>query len=213
MGEVDIEADLDDVVAFIGPGCHFVQYPIRKDLHHHGLLLNQVAVFQSPAFLRGETEWGTPDELDAAFAKCAKPIRHALQYVPRDRHWLMFDREPIDNWVSGRLLLLGDAAHPMLQYLAQGACQSIEDARALQEEVTQHAVPGSGEGWIEAALAFNRNRAERTARVQRTARDWGESWHVDGIARVLRNMLFSHRDPSDFGYTDWLYANNVPQTA
>ena len=60
MSEVDIDADLDNVVAFIGPGCHFVQYPIRKDTEQNGQLLNQVAVFPSPAFLRGESEWGLP---------------------------------------------------------------------------------------------------------------------------------------------------------
>lgn len=212
MSEVQLEADLDNVVAFIGPGCHFVQYPIRKDLDHHGQLLNQVAVFQSPAFLRGEPEWGTPDELDEAFSGCAEPIRSALQYVPRDRHWLMYDREPIDNWVDGKLLLLGDAAHPMLQYLAQGACQSLEDARALQAAVTRHVFDRSddtGDRWRDAAEAFNRERASHTARVQRTARVWGESWHVDGIARVLRNMVFSGRDTSDYRYTDWLYAHDI----
>ena len=207
MSEVDIDADLDNVVAFIGPGCHFVQYPIRKDLDQHGQLLNQVAVFQSPAFLRGETEWGLPGEVDAAFATCAEQIRHALGYVPRDRHWLMYDREPIDTWVEGRLLLLGDAAHPMLQYLAQGACQSIEDARVLQATVTDAVFGGSNhDRWIDAAQTFNSIRAPHTARVQRTARQWGESWHVDGIGRTLRNMLFSSRDLSDHHYTDWLYA-------
>jgi 3-hydroxybenzoate 6-monooxygenase len=214
MSDVDLEADLDNVVAFIGPGCHFVQYPIRKDTQQHGQLLNQVAVFQSPAFLRGESEWGLPDEVDAAFSACTPQIRHALQYVPRERRWLMYDRDPIDQWVAGRLLLLGDAAHPMLQYLAQGACQSIEDARVLQSTITDSvfgaaAGPGaSTEGWDEAIREFTRIRAPHTARVQRTARLWGESWHVDGIGRILRNMLFSAREPQDFHYTDWLYSSH-----
>ena len=213
MSEVPFHADVDNVVAFIGPGCHFVQYPIRNDGEDHlGQQLNQVAVFRSPAFFRGEAEWGMPHELDEAFAECAQPIREALQFVPRERHWLMFDREPIDNWVSGRLLLIGDAAHPMLQYLAQGACQSLEDARALQTAVTQHVFErgaGTGDGWREAAHAFNRDRAPHTGRVQQSARTWGESWHVDGIGRTLRNLLFSGRDTSDYRYLDWLYAHDV----
>jgi 3-hydroxybenzoate 6-monooxygenase len=212
MSDVPIQADLDNVVAYIGPGCHFVQYPIRKGVDHHGQLLNQVAVFQSPAFLRGEAEWGTPDELEDAFAACAAPIREALRFVPRDRHWLMYDREPIDNWVAGRLLLTGDAAHPMLQYLAQGACQSLEDARALQAAVSRRVFGGHNaqtDGWQEAARDFANARAPRTARVQRNARLWGESWHVDGIARMLRNMLFSGRDTTDYRYTDWLYGHDV----
>jgi 3-hydroxybenzoate 6-monooxygenase len=209
MDEVDIDADLDSVVLYIGPGCHFVQYPIRKASSEHGALLNQVAVFQSPAFLRGEAEWGTADELDAAFSACAEKIRHALSYVPTDRHWLMFDREPIETWVKDRLLLTGDAAHPMLQYLAQGACQALEDAWALEHAVARHVFQdrtADDDGWEAAAVEFNRNRAPRTARVQRNARLWGESWHVDGIARYLRNLLFSGRESDDYRYTDWLYA-------
>lgn len=216
MSDIEVEADLNSVVAFIGPGCHFVQYPIRQNVDHQGELLNQVAVFRSPAFLRGEEEWGTPDELDAAFSECTEPIRHALQYVPRDRSWPMYDREPIDNWVSGRLVLLGDAAHPMLQYLAQGACQALEDARALQAAVSAHVFGGGDsptDGWEDAATAFNEERAPRTARVQRTARTWGESWHVDGIARVLRNELFSRRDATDYHYLDWLYAERTANRA
>jgi salicylate hydroxylase len=211
MSEVDIDADLDNVVAFIGPGCHFVQYPIRKDTEQNGQLLNQVAVFQSPAFLRGESEWGLPEEVDAAFSACTEQVRHALQYVPRDRRWLMYDRDPISQWVDGRLLLTGDAAHPMLQYLAQGACQSIEDARVLQSTVTASGATRSPapEAWDRAAREFNQIRAPHTARVQRTARLWGESWHVDGIARTLRNMLFSGRDPKDYHYTDWLYSDTI----
>lgn len=211
MSEVDIDADLDNVVAYVGPGCHFVQYPIRKDTEQHGQLLNQVAVFQSPAFLRGEAEWGLPDEVDAAFSGCTEPIKHALRHVPRDRHWLMYDREPISQWVDGRLLLTGDAAHPMLQYLAQGACQSIEDARVLQSAVADSVFtqsPGAA-GWDEAIRQFNNIRAPHTARVQRTARLWGQSWHVDGIARTLRNLLFSGRDPKDYRYTDWLYSVTI----
>lgn len=202
--EAPVEADLDRVVLFVGPGCHFVQYPIRKAKDGESALLNQVAVFQSPAFLRGEEEWGTPDELDAAFAHCVPHIRHALGFVPRERHWLMFDREPIDEWVAGRLLLTGDAAHPMLQYLAQGACQAIEDARVLQSVVSRMR-GGRSERWQEIAEEFTRTRAGRTARVQRNARVWGESWHVDGVARTLRNLLFSERRPDDYRYTDWLY--------
>lgn len=222
MSEVPFSADLEAVVAFIGPGCHFVQYPIRRDADQHGQLLNQVAVFQSPAFLRGEADWGAPDELDDAFAACAEPIRTALSVVPRDRRWLMYDREPIERWVDGRLLLIGDAAHPMLQYLAQGACQSLEDARALQAAVSTHVfghdfghvlgADAGSDGWREAAEAFARARAPRTARVQRTARLWGESWHVDGIARMLRNLLFSGRDIGDHRHTDWLWASDVSES-
>ena len=206
--EVEIEADLERVVLYIGPGCHFVQYPIRKASGGESALLNQVAVFQSPAFLRGEDEWGTADEFDAAFAHCIPSIRHAIGFVPRERHWLMFDREPIAEWVAGRMLLTGDAAHPMLQYLAQGACQAIEDARVLQSTIAQHRRQGTLD-WPAIARDFTSRRAPRTATVQLNARLWGESWHVDGIGRMLRNLLFSDRKEDDYRYTDWLYARDI----
>jgi salicylate hydroxylase len=210
MNDVDIEADLENVTLFIGPGCHFVQYPIRKATEDQGALLNQVVVFESPAFLRGEEDWGRPEELDEAFSTCIPSIRHALTFVPRERRWLMFDREPIENWVDDRMLLLGDAAHPMLQYLAQGACQALEDGRVLEDAVGQQLRAGTdADGWLSAAEVFNRERAPRTARVQRNARTWGESWHVDGVARTIRNILFSDRKHDDYRYTDWLYGRDV----
>ena len=99
-----LNVDLDAVVLYIGPKCHFVQYPLRK-----GEMFNQVAVFESPKALRGEEDWGTPDELDGAFAKTCNDIRAGLPLMWRDRWWRMFDRDPIMNWVQGRIALTGDA--------------------------------------------------------------------------------------------------------
>jgi 3-hydroxybenzoate 6-monooxygenase len=191
---------LDDVVVYIGPGCHFVQYPLRR-----GELFNQVAVFRSPRALAGEQEWGTPDELDAAFAAACDRIREALPNLWRNRWWRMYDREPISTWVHGRLVLTGDAAHPMLQYLAQGACQAIEDAAQLAEQATK-ARTANGTDWDRALAAYAEIRTVRTARVQRTARQWGDLWHCDGLFRATRNALLRDRDPGDFRYVDWLYA-------
>jgi 3-hydroxybenzoate 6-monooxygenase len=191
---------LDDVVVYIGPGCHFVQYPLRR-----GEMFNQVAVFRSPKALAGEEDWGTPDELDAAFAATCDRIRAALPNLWRDRWWRMYDREPITNWVAGRLALTGDAAHPMLQYLAQGACQALEDAAQLAEQATK-ARSADGTDWDRALAAYAEIRNVRTARVQRTARQWGDLWHCDGLFRATRNALLRDRDPSDYRYIDWLYA-------
>jgi 2-polyprenyl-6-methoxyphenol hydroxylase-like FAD-dependent oxidoreductase len=191
---------LDDVVVHIGPGCHFVQYPLRR-----GEMLNQVAVFRSPKALAGEENWGTPDELDAAFAATCDRIQAALPNLWRDRWWRMYDREPITNWVDGRLALTGDAAHPMLQYLAQGACQALEDAAQLAEQATK-ARSADGTGWDRALAAYAETRTVRTACVQRTARQWGDLWHCDGLFRATRNALLRDRDPGDYRYIDWLYA-------
>jgi 3-hydroxybenzoate 6-monooxygenase len=191
-----------DVVVWFGPGLHLVQYPLRA-----GQMYNQVAVFRSPAYQAGASQWGTPAELDEVFSATCPQVRHALAALWRDRRWPMYDREPIGTWVTGRLALLGDAAHPMLQYLAQGACQAIEDAAALADAITQH-LPAAGTDATAADKALHAYQAERilrTARVQRAARIWGDIWHVDGLARDLRNELFARREPTDFTDTDWLY--------
>jgi salicylate hydroxylase len=185
-----------DVVVHVGPGCHLVQYALRR-----GEVFNTVAVFASPAYRRGEQEWGGPEELDAAFAGACADVRTGLESLWRDRRWPMYDRPPIPKWTDGRLVLTGDAAHPMLQYLAQGACQAIEDAHCLAGEL--RGVPRPE--WTDALKRYEAERTERTARVQNTARTWGDIWHVDGVGRLLRNELFRRRDPRDYRYTDWLY--------
>lgn len=191
------EDALRQVVCYIGPGCHLVQYPLRR-----GEIFNTVAVFRSPAFERGEEDWGGPDELDAVFAGACDEVREGLGSLWRDRRWAMFDRLPIPNWVDGRLVLTGDAAHPMLQYLAQGACQAIEDAACLAAELRDAEPPD----WADAVKRYEAERTGRTARVQTNARLWGDIWHVDGVARTLRNELFRTRDLHDYKYIDWLYA-------
>jgi salicylate hydroxylase len=139
-------------------------------------------------------------------------VRKALTNLGRSIRWPMYDREPAANWIDGRMVLIGDAAHPMLQYLAQGACQALEDAAALQDlsKGTVFTKRGIDAGaWDEVMKSFNDVRAPRTARVQRTARVWGESWHVDGVGRTLRNMLFQKRADGDYSYTDWLYGQDA----
>lgn len=129
--DLPAHVDLDAMTIWVGPNVHFVQYVVRG-----GELLNQVAVFRSDRYRPGhETrdDWGTPDELDARFAGACTEVRSGLTRINRDRHWAMFDRLPIPAWTRGRVTLLGDAAHPMLQYAAQGACQALEDAVCLGE--------------------------------------------------------------------------------
>ncbi|MET4097356.1 2-polyprenyl-6-methoxyphenol hydroxylase-like FAD-dependent oxidoreductase [Arthrobacter sp. UYCu712] len=151
------------------------------------------------------------DELEAAYKDCVPAVRDALQNLGTSMRWPMYDRDPIENWVTGRMVLMGDAAHPMLQYLAQGACQALEDAAVLQDASNGTVFTADGvnpAGWDDAIQEFNTIRAGRTARVQRTARVWGESWHVSGLARILRNLLFKSRKDNDFRYNDWLYGQD-----
>jgi salicylate hydroxylase len=193
MAQVERHADLSDVVVWIGPAMHLVQYPLRS-----GEMYNQVAVFRSAAWERGEADWGTPEELDAVFSPASEHVRESTRLLGRDHRWPMFDREPIDTWVQGRIALLGDAAHPMLQYLAQGACQAIEDADCAAGLLAE----GAPE---KALLRYQQQRAPRTARVQRTARTWGDIWHVDGVGAMLRNALLDQRAPDDHTHVAWLY--------
>ncbi len=201
IDQVTARSRLDEVVAWIGPDLHFVQYPLRA-----GQIYNQVAVFRSPKYAAcpglADGQWGGPDELDEAFQACCPQVREATGFLWRDRWWPMYDREPLAVWTRGRIALLGDAAHPMLQYLAQGACQAIEDADALARALA--ACPGRE--LIGQALAhYAATRARHAARVQRTARTWGDIWHVSGVGALLRDELFRRRPADDYSYTDWLY--------
>jgi salicylate hydroxylase len=198
--ELDLELEvgqMEEVVVYFGPGRHLVQYPLRR-----GEIFNTVAVFKSPAFDRGEPDWGGPGELEQAFNDSCDAVVRGLRSLWRDRRWPMFDRLPMDKLADGRLALTGDAAHPMLQYLAQGACQAIEDAHCLAEQ----AKGADRDDWPAVLQKYQQARFERTARVQTTARLWGDIWHVDGVGRLMRNELFRAREPDDLSRADWLYS-------
>jgi 3-hydroxybenzoate 6-monooxygenase len=187
-------AGLDDVTLWTAPGLHFVQYPIRG-----GKLFNQVAVFRSARYRPDSDDWGTPDELDAAFAAGCAPVQAGIARIRRDRRWTMYDREPIARWSRGRVVLLGDAAHPMLQYLAQGACQALEDAVVLADALAAHDDPAG------AFLAYRDRRYLRTARVQYSARLFGEIWHAGEVGATLRDAMLAPRADDDFAHVEWLY--------
>ena len=193
------DVSLEDVVVYVGPQRHFVQYPLRG-----GEMLNQVAVFESPKARAGLEDWGTPDELDGAFDGSCSQITEGLPLMWRDRWWRMFDREPLMHWVQGRVALTGDAAHPPLQYLAQGAVMAIEDAWVLAEHAGARLVDGRVD-WDGALAAYDAVRPEHCRRVLMTARAWGELWHVDGEQRELRNEFLRARDVHDYHFVDWLY--------
>lgn len=200
----------DAVVVYIGPGRHFVQYPLRG-----GEMFNQVAVFLSRKALAEQEDWGTPDELDAAFEGSCEPIANGLPLMWRDRWWRMFDRNPIMDWVNGRIVLTGDAAHPPLQYMAQGAIMAMEDAYVLSEHVAQQEFTPAGEGreagaptgidWDKAIAAYNAVRPEHCRRVVSTGRSWGELWHLDSEMRDWRNQVMRERDTYDYSFIDWIY--------
>lgn len=199
-----------DVVVYVGPGRHFVQYALRG-----GEMFNQVAVFLSRKALAEEEDWGTPDEMDAAFEGSTDAVIAGLEHMWRDRWWRMYDREPLDNWVQGRIALTGDSAHAPLQYMAQGAVMAMEDAYVLAEHVARQQFTAAGAGreagaptgidWDATLAGYNAVRPEHTRRVLWTARKWGEFWHLDGEMREWRNDLLRSRDALDYTYIDWIY--------
>ena len=136
MKDISPHAGADTVVMWVGPNMHFVQYSIRA-----GEEFNQVAVFKSPTYSTNDNEWGTPEQLDAHFAQCCPYVRDCVKLMWRHIRWPMYDREPIGDWVKGRIALLGDAAHPMFQYIAQGACQAVEDGYSLARHVAEKSDP------------------------------------------------------------------------
>jgi salicylate hydroxylase len=194
------KVDLSEVVVYIGPRCHFVHYGLRG-----GELLNQVAVFESPKARAGEEDWGTPDELDAAFARACDFVQNGLPDMWRDRWWRMYDRDPIMTWVDGNIALLGDAAHAPLQYIAQGAIMAIEDGWVLGEHVARHLADDGSVDWPAVLAAYQAVRPEHCRRVVSTSRAWGELWHLDGVARQQRNVLLRERGTYDYEFVDWLY--------
>lgn len=200
VAQVSRPVDLTEVVVHVGPRCHFVHYGLRG-----GDLLNQVAVFKSPKAVAGREDWGTPDELDAAFAGTSEAVQQGLPHMWRDTWWRMYDRDPITTWVDGRIALLGDAAHPPLQYLAQGAIMAIEDGWVLAQHAERLRAADGAVDWASALAAYEAVRPEHCRRVLLTARAWGELWHLDGRAREQRNVLLRARKVGDYSFTDWIY--------
>ncbi|GAA2585745.1 3-hydroxybenzoate 6-monooxygenase [Dactylosporangium fulvum] len=185
---------------WIGPKMHLVQYPVRR-----GNLFNQVGVFTSDRFDSEadpmSRDWGTPGELDLRFDRMIERVRTSASLLNRDVRWPLFDRRPATTWTRGPITLVGDAAHPMLQYLAQGGCQALEDAAALGRGIQLH------DNDLGAAIAYyERERIERASKAQLWARRVGEIVHGDGLLALLRNALLSSLPPTDFRYVDWLYA-------
>ena len=94
----------------------------------------------------------------------------------------MYDREPIENWIDGRMMLLGDAAHPPLQYLASGAVMALEDAKCVADyAATDFVEGGRNQAWPLILKRVNAERAPRCNRILSVGRMWGELWHLDGV--------------------------------
>ena len=156
---------MDRWQAWLGPAKHFLAFPVR-----HGTIINYVGFV--PADAEMKESWsapGDPDALRREFEGWDPRIGSLLKQVDKTFRWALYDREPLPVWTAGRLTLLGDAAHPMLPHLGQGANQSIEDGMALATILAS-----ADRATVPAALvAYERLRRERVAQVQRGARENG----------------------------------------
>jgi len=180
---------------WVGPNVHLVQYPIRN-----GELMNNVAVIVSQEYFRGEKKYGEWSEVETLFATVHPKVRAMLAFIDRGQRWLLHDRDPKPTWSVGRTTLLGDAAHPTLQNMAQGACMALEDAVELADQIAM--CPDHPES---AFIAYQNARYIRTARVQLSARFVAQLVHLEGGARDVRNAVLSARDPTSTFELDWLY--------
>ena len=179
IAEVEPEYRPNDVVLWAGPKTHLVHYPLRR-----GELYNLVAVFHSDRYEEGWNVFGDTAELNERFRHAHPTVKLLLGKINQWKMWVLCDREPIRNWTRGRVTLLGDAAHPMLQYLAQGAGMAMEDAVVLADKVA-----AADDDFAAAFRAYNEERYLRTARVQLYARLYGEFYHAEGVRAELRNEL------------------------
>lgn len=179
-----------------GPKCHIVHYPLKG-----GKAFNLVATYHNDA---PEPVAGKPvshEEVRAGFMHVCARARQVIDHGRDWKLWVLCDRDPVENWVDGHVALLGDAAHPMLQYFAQGACMAMEDGVALGAMFSKHADLG------EALAAYNRLRAVRTARVQLGSRLIGEYiYHPEGAKAEVRNATMRAKTSDEwYDQLEWLY--------
>ncbi len=191
----------NNVVLWAGPKTHLVHYPLRR-----GELYNLVAVFHSDKYEEGWNVYGDPGELERKFADERPEVKRLLAKINAWKMWVLCDREPVREYSRGRVTLLGDAAHPMLQYLAQGANMAIEDAVVLAAYVEL-----AERDFAKAFRWYQDERYLRNARVQVTARYYGDIYHAAGVVREVRNWFLGPKPGADpkakpsFEGVAWLY--------
>jgi salicylate hydroxylase len=196
IGEVTGEVRRDIVALWAGPGFHIVHYPLR-----HRTLFNIVAVFRTSAnFERGDVA-AYRAELEHAYRNAHPTIKALLSMLDLGRRQAVGDRDPVRHWHRGRVVLLGDAAHPTLQSLAQGACMAIEDGVCLADCIV--AAPGDHDA---AFARYESARVVRTARVTLESRYIWDVYHADGINREVYWQMLGERSEADtFQCLAWLY--------
>jgi salicylate hydroxylase len=192
-----------DIHLWVGAKAHLVHYPVRG-----GHEINIVAIIDDSWREEGWSAPGNPDLLVARFEGWNQRARSLISAAESWHRWALVDRAPETRWSRARMTLLGDAAHPMMPFLAQGASQAIEDAACLGSLL---AGCGAEPAALAAALArYDSLRIPRTARIQRAARSQGRLYHATGLHARLRDaalaILPSNAPLERFG---WIYRHDA----
>lgn len=196
ISEVPEDLRSNTMTLWAGAKTHLVHYPLRG-----GELFNLVAVFHSDRYVEGWDAVGDAEELHLRFRDAVPTVKTLLEKIQTWRMWVLCDRDPVKNWSKGNVTLLGDAAHQMLQYMAQGACMAMEDAVVLADEIAH-----ANDDLATAFVRYQERRYLRTGKVQMSARLYGEFYHANGVNRELRNQFLQSRslDQTLDGMA-WLY--------
>ena len=180
-----------------GPKCHIVHYPLSG-----WKVFNLVVTYHNDALAPVAGKPVSKEEVRRGFEHIHELPRQIIEHGEDWRLWVLCDRDPVAGWVDGRVVLLGDAAHPMLQYYAQGACMAMEDAVCLSAMMERH------DGAFDAAFeAYRAQRVVRTARVQLGSRAIGDFvYHPDGVPAMVRNQIMREIGPEGWhDRIEWLY--------
>lgn len=192
LNELPSHLKPNNVVHWVRDNSHLVHYPIGVQG-----LLNIVAIIQTDKEYPLNDIEGNPEELYSRFEGSRSEMLELLKKVNPNRKWLLYDREPISNWYKGRVVMLGDATHPTLPYLTQGAGMAIEDAVILAQRLVDN------EFIYETAFKeYQEERYLRTGFVQLMSRIFGMSHHSQGIAREIRDHLVKLKSSEEI--YEWL---------
>src|SRR3954470_18302126 len=199
IDEVPKELRLPAATLWAGHNTHIVHYPLRG-----WKLFNLVATVIGKHTSGGHNEAATPEEALPFFSHYCDEVMKLMRTPKEFRRWMLLHREPVDNWSRGRVTLLGDAAHFMLQYMAQGAAMAMEDAVCLG--LCADEADGDFE---QCFLNYQKKRLIRASRVQVSANHLvGMIFHVpDGLEREIRNDIYRGRTPERYyDALEWVFS-------
>jgi salicylate hydroxylase len=191
----------DETGLWLGSKGHVVHYPIFS-----GHLINVVAIERARSPVEGWSAPGRAEDLLAHYSNAAPALRELLQKPQEWLCWSLF-RHPIKQLAQGRIALMGDAAHPVLPFLAQGAALAIEDAATLSALLT-----GDAQSVPQALASYESQRIERVTRIQAEGRRNGRIYHSGSLVAYGRDKVMQFIGPESMSNRyDWIYGFHTPE--